>query len=76
MEAEIKLTVNSQTFELLNGLDLAEYFITSKAVKIKSVDQQKLEIEVQKTNGTKCERCWKVLEKKCSRCEDATSEKN
>ena len=69
LEAEIKITVSSDNFDLLNGLDLAEYFITSKAVKIKSDDQKELEIEVQKTKGAKCERCWKVLEKKCVRCE-------
>ena len=74
LEAEIKITVSSDNFDLLNGLDLAEYFITSKAVKIKSDDQKELEIEVQKTKGAKCERCWKVLEKKCVRCEKANAE--
>ena len=28
-----------------------------------------MKIEVKKTNGTKCPRCWKILEKKCFRCE-------
>ena len=34
LEAEIKLTVNQKKFELLKDLDLAEYFITSKAEKV------------------------------------------
>ena len=41
LEAEIKLTV-MKNFELLEGLDLAEYFITSKAEKIKSDKKKKL----------------------------------
>jgi isoleucyl-tRNA synthetase len=72
LEAEIKISVNSENFDLLEGLDLAEYFITSKAEKIKIDNQKKIKIEVKKTNGTKCPRCWKVLETKCIRCEEAT----
>ena len=69
---EIKISVNSENFDLLEGLDLAEYFITSKAEKIKIDNQKKIKIEVKKTNGTKCPRCWKVLETKCIRCEEVT----
>jgi isoleucyl-tRNA synthetase len=76
LEAGIKITVNSENFELLNGLDLAEYFITSKAEKIKSDEQKIIKIEVNKITGTKCPRCWKILEKKCIRCEEVNSEKN
>ena len=69
LEAEIKITVDGKNFDLLEGLDLAEYFITSKAEKIKLDGKKKLKIEVKKTNGTKCPRCWKILEAKCFRCE-------
>ena len=55
-------------------MDLAEYFITSKAETIKSDKQKDIQIEVKKTSGTKCERCWKILEKKCERCEKAILE--
>ena len=34
LEAEVKLSVNKDKFELLKDLDLAEYFITSKAEKV------------------------------------------
>ena len=71
LEAEIYLTVDEDNFDLLEGLDLAEYFITSKANKIKSDKKEEIKIDVKKTNGTKCERCWKILEKKCTRCEQA-----
>ena len=75
LETEIKITTNSKNFDLLEGLDLAEYFITSKAEKIKSNNEKEdLTIEVQKTQGTKCPRCWKILESKCSRCEQAARE--
>ena len=59
---------------MLEGLDLAEYFITSKAKKVKSNDQEKLKIEVTKIKGTKCPRCWKILDNKCTRCEKAALE--
>ena len=75
LETEIKITTNSKNFDLLEGLDLAEYFITSKAEKIKSNNEKEdLTIEVKKTQGTKCPRCWKILESKCSRCEQAARE--
>ena len=68
LEAEIKLNVNKKKFELLKNLDLAEYFITSKAETILSKDEE-TKIEVSKANGNKCTRCWKILEKKCNRIE-------
>ncbi len=70
LEAKIKLTLNKHKFELLNNLDLAEYFITSKAEKLLSNDNEsKIKIEVSKAEGNKCKRCWKILEKKCNRTE-------
>ena len=74
LEAEIKIITDVDNFKLLEGLDLAEYFITSKAEKIQSNDQKEIKIEVKKTSGAKCPRCWKILEKVCQRCENATLE--
>ena len=65
LEADIKLYLKKEKFELLDQLDLAEYFITSKAEKILS--KKKETIEVKKAEGKKCERCWKILNIKCSR---------
>ena len=67
LEAEIKLSINKKKFELLNDIDLAEYFIVSKAVK-KLSEKNELKIEVSKAKGKKCERCWKILENNCTRC--------
>ena len=75
LEADIKITANSKYFDLLEGIDLAEYFITSKAKKFKTDDKNKLLIDVKKAKGNKCPRCWKILEEKCARCEKVSLEK-
>tara|TARA_X000001036_G_scaffold279257_1_gene259396 strand:+ start:1 stop:924 length:924 start_codon:yes stop_codon:yes gene_type:complete len=74
LEAEIKLSINKEKFELLNDIDLAEYFIVSKAEK-KLSEQDRIEIEVSKAKGSKCERCWKILENKCERCSNLAGSK-
>ena len=72
LEADILIYVNEKKFNLLEKLDLEEYFITSKATKIKDTKDE-LKIIVKKANGNKCPRCWKISENKCLRCEEATS---
>ena len=67
LEADVKLSVNKNKFELLKNLDLAEYLITSKAEKVLS-ENTEMKIEVFKAKGEKCPRCWKILEDKCTRC--------
>ncbi len=69
LEAAIKITVNEEDFKLMEKLDLAEYFITSKVEKIKTKNKDELKIEVTKASGNKCPRCWKILEQSCKRCE-------
>ena len=76
LEAELKITIDSKNFDLLEGLDLAEYFITSKAEKVKMEDLKEIKIVVKKTTGDKCPRCWKILETNCIRCEEAGLKKN
>ena len=73
LEADILIHANEKKFNLLEGLDLEEYFITSRAKKIKDISSE-LKIIVKKANGSKCPRCWKILENKCTRCEKATRE--
>jgi isoleucyl-tRNA synthetase len=75
LEAEIEISTSSKNYELMEKLDLAEYFITSKAVKLKNKnDEQENKIIVKKAKGTKCPRCWKILEKSCQRCEKVKEE--
>ena len=67
LETEVKLSVNKNIFDLLKNLDLAEYLITSKAEKVLTQDEE-MKIEVNKAKGSKCPRCWKILEQNCTRC--------
>ena len=56
----------------MEKLDLAEYFITSKAKKVQNKNnEEENKILVKKALGKKCPRCWKILEKNCERCEKA-----
>ena len=73
LEADLKITTDSKKFKILKDIDLAEYFITSKAEKIESKNKDELSIKVIKSKGIKCPRCWKILEKNCDRCEKATN---
>tara|TARA_A100001011_G_scaffold383896_1_gene455773 strand:- start:522 stop:3251 length:2730 start_codon:yes stop_codon:yes gene_type:complete len=69
LEAEIEINTNEENHKLLEKLDLTEYFITSKAKLLKNSDnKQETIINVKKTNGKKCPRCWKILESECKRC--------
>ena len=68
LEADISIYVNEKVFKLLEGLDLEEYFITSKVNKFKNKsNEDRLKIEVKKSRGAKCTLCWKILDKKCGR---------
>jgi isoleucyl-tRNA synthetase len=69
LEAEIEISANKKIHDLLEGLDLSEYFITSKAtIKSRHEDKEDIKIVVNKATGTKCNRCWKILDTNCSRC--------
>ena len=74
LDAEIKLSLSKEKFELLNDIDLAEYFIVSKAEK-KLSKHDDIKIEVSKAEGEKCERCWKILESQCKRCSNIAGSK-
>ena len=67
LEAGLLIKVNEKEFKLLDGVDLEEYFITSKVKKIQNQTESKINIEVRKSTGSKCTLCWKILEKKCMR---------
>ena len=73
LEADLSISTDENNFNLLEGLDLAEYFITSKAVKQKIDKKGDFKIEVKKAKGSKCPRCWKILETKCDRCQKAST---
>ncbi|OUW74053.1 MAG: isoleucine--tRNA ligase [Pelagibacteraceae bacterium TMED216] len=77
LEAEIEIYTNNNNFNLMDKLDLAEYFITSKAKKFKNKDEKdETKIIVKKTSGVKCNRCWKIVDEKCIRCEEVIKTSN
>ncbi len=67
LEAEVELSIDKDSYNLLEKLDLAEYFITSKATKLLN-KKGETEIIVKKSKGKKCPRCWKILSSDCERC--------
>ena len=76
LEAEIDIYLDQDDFKLLNDMDLAEYFITSKATKyLNKEDEKGSKIVVKKSQGSKCPRCWKILKDKCVRCENVSNNK-
>jgi len=67
LEANVLINVNKKEFNLLENLDLEEYFIASRVQKVENKNENGLKIEVKKSIGSKCTVCWKILEKKCNR---------
>ncbi len=71
---EAKPVIEVEAADLANKYDIAEICITAPAV----ITKGKSFVEVQKAEGSKCERCWKVLPEVteenghlCNRCSDA-----
>ena len=62
--------------EVVSGVDLSEFFITSKA-EVKSIinddklfkldHEENIKVLIKKAKGKKCSRCWKILETVCER---------
>ena len=71
LEAELKIITNEKNFKLLEDIDLAEYFITSKAEKVKGKNKEELNIEVTKAKELNVQDVGKFSDNKCERCEKA-----
>ena len=71
LEAEVEISLPKIEFELLKEIDAKELFITSNVIQ-KISKENNIEIKVEKAKGTKCIRCWKIVEavkdEKCPRC--------
>jgi len=76
LEADIKIYLSEEYLKVVQGVDLSEYFITSKAEAKKMINDNSLfqlnekegvKISVQKAEGNKCQRCWKILKDPCAR---------
>ena len=72
LEANVKISLSKKDHEILNGVDAEELFITSNVTKtIQNDIKDQLLVSVEKADGTKCARCWKIVssanKNKCSR---------
>jgi len=77
LEADIEIFLGKEYLELVKGINLPEYFITSIA-SVKNIisdnkifkldDISNVGVLVKKAKGEKCSRCWKILENPCERC--------
>ena len=72
LEADVKISLSKENHEILNSVDAEELFITSNVAKtIKDDVKDQLLVSVEKADGTKCTRCWKIVssanKNKCSR---------
>ena len=78
LEADVEIYLNEDYFKVIKDFDLAENFITSKAIAKKFVkdnsdffklgDIENINVLVKKAAGKKCPRCWKILPESCKRC--------
>ncbi len=60
LEAYPHITLPEQLAKLLEGIDFAEVCITSQAL-VKSGPAEEIKVIIEKAEGNKCVRCWKVL---------------
>ena len=77
LEADIEIFLGKEYLELVKGINLSEYFITS-IVSVKNIisdnkifkldDISNLGVLLKKAKGEKCSRFWKILENTCERC--------
>ena len=84
LEAHINVYLTKEIKSNIENIDIAEISITSSATVIEyeslspgfSIDEIKgISVDVKKSNGSKCDRCWKFNndinpESLCNRCED------
>ena len=77
LEADIQIYLNEDNLQIVKDIDLSENCITSKAeakimindnnlFKLDEIDG--IKVSVQKADGEKCPRCWKIFPNPCERC--------
>ena len=79
LEADVEIYLKEDYLKIIKDFDLAENFITSKAVAKQFIKEDKnlfkldeaenINVLVKKAEGEKCPRCWKIFPGPCVRCE-------
>jgi len=77
LEADVQIYLNEENLKVVEGFNLPENFITSKAVAKEMINDNNLfklnsdeniKVLVKKATGDKCPRCWKIFPHPCKRC--------
>jgi isoleucyl-tRNA synthetase len=76
LEAEVQIYLSEEYLKLVKDVDLPEFFITSK-VETKTIinddilfqlnEVDNVKVLIKKAKGSKCSRCWKILQTPCER---------
>ena len=66
LEAQLKIKLNKEKFEIVKDIDLSELCITSSA-EIEKTEQKEVLVDTEKAKGNKCSVCWKISVQPCER---------
>ena len=66
LEAALTIGLSKKKLSLVEGMDLAELFITS-SVDVNANQEDKIIVKTVKASGNKCPVCWKISPKPCIR---------
>ena len=66
LEAQLKIKLNEEKFEIVKDIDLSELCITSSA-QVQKTTQNEVLVETEKAKGNKCSVCWKISLQPCER---------
>ena len=68
LEANIKIKLKKDLYDIAKNFDFAELCITSAAEVVKNDNQsEEISVEAFKAEGKKCNVCWKIRKDKCER---------
>ena len=68
LEAQIKIKLNKELYEIAKSYDFAEICITSSSeISIDNNSNNEIKVETFKAEGEKCKVCWKINKGKCER---------
>ena len=68
LEANIKIKLKKDLYDIAKNFDFAELCITSAAEVVKNDNQsEEISVEAFKAEGKKCNVCWKIRKGQCER---------